>query len=75
MLVSNDRKDFGNSFLFKEVGNTWSPGRDLGLRAYNSMTIALNFLNRTHREPPLFLSFPGIALIIVLLSLSLLVAK
>lgn len=73
--MSNDRKDFGNSFLFKEIGNSWSPGRDLGLRAYSSMTIALNFLNCTHREPPIFLNFLGIALIIVLLSLSLLVAK
>lgn len=44
--------------------NKWSPGRDLGLRAHSLMSVALNFLKYTHRRGPIFLSFPGIILII-----------
>ena len=61
-------EDFGKPFLFKEVGNEWSPGRDLGLRdlGLSLMSIALNFLNYAHRGGPIFLSFVGIVLSICL---------
>lgn len=58
----NEWKSFGNSFLFKKVGNKWSTGRDLGLRTRNVNCFEL--LNYVCRGGPIFLSFPGLILIL-----------